>query len=106
MQYHSRARSFEQDLLWSILDQDAVPQILEMARRNWNIDAATAWRALQRQAAQGRLRAYRGLEAFQLVDLTLASLDDVAQDFELFVEPTDLVRDDSGEPEIGKMKRT
>jgi hypothetical protein len=101
MQHQSRARSFEQDLLWSILDQDAVPQILEMARRNWNIDAATAWNALQQQAAEGRLRAYRGLKSFQPVDLTLVSLNDASQDFELFVEPTDLVRNDISEAEAG-----
>jgi hypothetical protein len=101
MQYRARARSFDQDLLWSILDQDAVPQILEMARRNWNIDAATAWKALQQQAADGRIRAYRGLESFQPVDLTLVSLNDVSQDFELFVEPTDLVRNDISEAETG-----
>ena len=102
MPYQSRACSFEQDLLWSILDQDAVPQILEMARRNWNIDAATAWNALQQQAAEGRLRAYRGLQSFQPVDLTVVSLNDVSQDFELFVEPTDLVRNNISEAEAGK----
>jgi hypothetical protein len=71
-----------------------------MARENWNIDTAMAWNALQ-QAAKGRLRADRGLESFQPVDLTVVSLNDVAQDFELFVEPTDLVRNDISEAEVG-----
>jgi hypothetical protein len=41
------------------------------------------------------------LESFQPVDLTLVSLNDVSQDFELFVEPTDLVRNDISEAETG-----
>ncbi len=82
-----RATSFEQDLLRCVLDQDAVPQILEMARDVWGLDAAAAWAALQQQAALGRLRAYRG--AGEAADLTRASLHGVEQDHQLFVEPTD-----------------
>jgi hypothetical protein len=33
------ALSFEQDLLWSVLDQDAIPHILVMAADNWAIKA-------------------------------------------------------------------
>jgi hypothetical protein len=84
-----RAQSFEQDLLWSVLDQDGVPHILSMARDHWGLDAATAWALLQQQAALARLRAYRGVGSFTSVDLATLSLDKVAQDFLLFVEPTE-----------------
>jgi hypothetical protein len=84
-----RARSFEQDLLWSVLDQDAVPHILNMARDHWGLDAATAWAALQQQAVLGRLRAYRGMGPFTPADLAALSLAEAAQDFVLFVEPTE-----------------
>ncbi len=87
--YQKRAGSFEQDLLWSILDQDAVPQIFDMARTNWNVDAASAWTALLEQAQLGRLRAYRGTGPFVPVDLNQLSVGDVAQDHALFVEPTE-----------------
>ncbi len=87
--YDGRAASLEHDLLRSVLDQDAVPQILTMARDNWGVDTAGAWAALQQQAALGRLRAYRGLGPYTAVDLTQASLEDVAEDPEVFVEPTD-----------------
>ena len=51
----TRARSFEQDLLWSVLDQDAVPHIITMARDNWSIEPLTAWHELGKQNSQGCL---------------------------------------------------
>jgi hypothetical protein len=87
--YTASAASFEQDLLWSVLDQDAVPHILEMARSHWGMDAATAWTALQEQARLGRLKSYRGTASSRPVDLTRTSLAEAAQDYELFVEPTE-----------------
>ena len=85
----SRARSFEQDLLWSILDQDAVPHILTMARNNWHVDEQAAWAALVQQFTLGRLSAYRGVDGNPVVDLMQCSGDDVREDYHLFVEPTD-----------------
>lgn len=87
--YTSRATSFEQDLLWSVLDQDAVPHILAMAHGHWGLNSEAAWAAVQQQAARGRLRAYRDDGSFTPVDPALLSLDEVAQDYQLFVEPTD-----------------
>ncbi len=87
--YQKSAGSFEQNLLWSILDQDAVPQIFDMARENWDVDAASAWAALLKQGQYGRLRAYRGTGPFVAVELKQLSVGDVAQDHELFVEPTE-----------------
>ncbi len=84
----ARAHSFEQDLLWSVLDQDAVPCILEVARDHSGVDAAVAWAALREQAVLGRLRAYRGTRPFTLVDLMTTRLEDAGQDYGLFVEPT------------------
>jgi hypothetical protein len=84
----TRAVSFEQDLLRCVLDQDSVPQILDMARDMWSMTAPAAWAALQQQAALGRLRAYRG--AGQAADLVRASLSETARDHALFVGPTDL----------------
>ncbi len=88
----TRAHSFEQNLLWSVLDQDAVPHILEMARNHWGVDAAAAWAALREQAVLGRLRAYRGTGPFTPIDLAHVLLDDAAQDYKLFVEPTEATR--------------
>ena len=88
-QQRTRARSLEQDLLWSVLDQDAVPSILAMARDHWSVDAAVAWAALERQAALGRLRAYRGTGPFTPVDLAQVAFAEAEQDHELFVEPTE-----------------
>jgi len=34
------ASSFKQGLLWSVLDQDALPDILNIAHEYWDIDAA------------------------------------------------------------------
>lgn len=87
--YTSRASSFEQDLLWSVLDQDAVPHILAMAHSHWGINFEAAWAVLQQQAALGRLRTYRDGGSFTPVDPASLSLDKVAQDYQLFVEPTD-----------------
>jgi hypothetical protein len=84
--YTSKARTFEQDLLWSVLDHVAVEHILAMARDDWGLDAATAWAAVQEQARLGRLRAYR--ESVP-VDLTKMTLDQAAEDHVLFVEPTE-----------------
>lgn len=85
-----RAESFEQDLLWSVLDQDAVPHILTMARDHWGLDAETAWGALRQQAAVGRLHAYHGgLGPNTPVDLSTLSLEEAGGDFMLFVEPTE-----------------
>jgi len=75
-----------------VLDQDAVPHILEMAREHWGVDAAAAWAALRQQAALGRLGAYRGTGPFTVVDLAEVLLDDAAQDYELFIEPTEATR--------------
>ena len=88
-QQGTHARSFEQDLLWSVLDQDAVPHVLAMACDNWGVDADAAWAELVRQAALGRLRAYRGPEPDASVDLARTPLDEATQDYELFVEPTE-----------------
>ena len=88
-QQRARASSLEQDLLWSVLDQDAVPSILAMARDHWGVDAATAWAALGRQAAVGRLRAYRGTGPFTPVDLAHVALAEAEQNHDLFVEPTE-----------------
>ena len=85
----TQAHSFEQDLLWSVLDQDAVPHILEMARDHWGVDAATAWAALREQATLGRLKAYRGTGPFIPVDFTKIRFEGAGQDYELFVEPTE-----------------
>ncbi len=87
-----RALSFEQDLLWSVLDQDAIPHILVMAADNWAIKAASAWSELQRQAALGQLRAYHGVEPSAYVELAQVSLEDAMQDLDLFVEPTEATR--------------
>ena len=84
----ARAHSFEQDLLWSVLDQDAVPHILEMAHDHWGVDAAAAWAALREQATLGRLNAYRGTGPFTPVDLTKTRFEEAGQDYEVFVEPT------------------
>jgi hypothetical protein len=83
------ARSFEQDLLWSVLDQDAVPDILGMARTNWNVGGPAAWAELRRQAALGRLRANRGVEPSTPVDLAQLPPEQGMEDQELFVEPTE-----------------
>jgi hypothetical protein len=84
----TRATSFEQDLLRCVLDQDSVPQMLDMARDRWGMTAPVAWAALQQQSALGRLRGYRG--AGDKADLARASLHEAARDHTLFVEPTDL----------------
>jgi hypothetical protein len=84
-----KARSFEQDLLWSVLDQDAVPHILAMAHDSWGLDSAAAWTALREQATLGRLRAYRNEGSPAPVDLAQAPLDEAGQDYKLFVEPTE-----------------
>jgi hypothetical protein len=88
MEYTQRAKSFEQDLYWSILDLDAVPDILKMANDNWSIDAATVWKILQQQAADGRLVASRGTDPVTPVDLITAAFDEVAHDYLVFVQPT------------------
>ncbi len=86
------ARSFEQDLLWSVLDQDAVPQILSMAKSHWGMDISAGWTELQRQAELGHLRAYRSAEYAAYVDLGQLSIDEATRDFNLFVEPTESTR--------------
>ena len=91
-QQRTRARSFEQDLLWSVLDQDAIPDILAMARDHWSMDTTAAWAALVQQAALSRLRAYRGTGPFRPVDLARTLLTEAARDYELFVEPTEATR--------------
>ena len=93
----AQASSFEQDLLWSVLDQDAVPHVLDMAREHWTLDPVAAWAAIQAQSASGRLRAYREAEPERAVDLSQVALDDVRQDFELFVEPTEATHARLGE---------
>jgi hypothetical protein len=84
MPHQSRVGSFEQDLLWK-----------------WRAEIGTSTRQrhgkLCNNKPDGRLRTYRGLESFEPVDLTVVSLNDVSQDFELFVEPTDFVRNDTSE---------
>lgn len=87
--YTKKAQSFEQDLLWSVLDQVAVEHILAMARDNWGLNAAAAWPAIQEQARLGRLSAYRDEGSPVPVDLTQISLDTAGQDHVLFVEPTE-----------------
>lgn len=93
----AQASSFEQDLLWSVLDQDAMPHILDMAREHWKLGPDAAWAVIQAQSAAGRLRAYRGIEPGPYVDLSQAALKDVRQDFELFVEPTEATKNRLGE---------
>jgi hypothetical protein len=85
----TRAASLEQDLLWSVLDQDSVPNILAMASHNWKAASPAAWAALLQAEAFGRLRAYRGEGPFTTVDLTQVPLEMAAHDHELFVEPTE-----------------
>lgn len=87
--YARRAASFEQDLLWSVLDQDAVPNILEMARFRWGIGTETAWVELCKQAALGRLHAYIDAGSITPVDLVQLGLEDSAENHFLFVEPTE-----------------
>jgi len=84
----TRACSFEQDLLWSVLDQDAVADILAMARDNWGMEALVAWNEIGQQGAHGRLRAYRGTAPSVSVNLAQVLPDHAMQDYDLFVEPT------------------
>ena len=93
----AQASSFEQDLLWSVLDQDSVPHILDMAREHWTLDPAAAWAAIQAQSTAGRLRAYREAEPERAVDLSQTSLEDARRDFGLFVEPTEATHARLGE---------
>jgi len=86
--YTKKAPTFEQDLLWSVLDQVAVEHILAMAHDSWGVDPAAAWAAIQEQAKLGRLSAYRGGGSPTSVDLARISLDEASQDHWLFVEPT------------------
>ncbi len=87
--HETRACSFEQDLLWSVLDQDSVPHISQMARDHWGIDAADAWASLRRHAALDRLRAnIVGAAPSVTADLSQLSLEDAGRDYELFVAPT------------------
>lgn len=84
----ARARSFEEDLLRSVLDQMRFRIFLRWHAITGILDTRAAWSALAEQAAVGRVRAYRGMGKFQPVDLTRTSLDDVLEDYPLFVGPT------------------
>ena len=95
--HQTRACSLEQDILWAVLDQDAVPHILNMARTNWAADPATAWSALQCQAGLGRLLAYRRTGPYVPVDLTRVTFEEASQDGALFLEPTNMTRERLGE---------
>lgn len=85
----TRARSFEQDLLWSVLDGDAVPHVVAMARERWGVGAAAAWDELVRQGALGRLRAYRGTGPYEDVDLSRADRSTCEADHGLVLEATE-----------------
>lgn len=84
----TRACSFEQDLLWSVLDQDDVAHILAMARDNWDMETLAAWNEVGQQGAHGRLRAYRRTAPYVSVDLAQVLPDQAMQDYDLVVEPT------------------
>lgn len=78
--YTRKAPTFEQDLLWSVLDHVAVEHNLAMAHDSWGVDAAAAWAAVQAQARLGRLVAYRGEGSHPPVDLAQMSLYEARHD--------------------------
>ncbi len=80
--------TLERDLLLDVLDQDSVRNILLETKEFHHIEKEPAWRLIQRMAARGELRAYRGTNKDLYIDLTQCRLEDVANQIDLFVEPT------------------
>ena len=84
----AEARSFEQDMLWSVLDQDAVSAILARAQERWGLSAEQALAFLTRSEMAGHLVTYRGTGPYTTVDLSQLSPEQAQAAHDVFVEAT------------------
>ena len=88
MHPYKRAKSFEQEILWSVLDLTDIANTIRDVQLSWNVSQDQIINIIKLFARENYISTYKGVNILEKININEIANDQLIESYDIFLEPT------------------
>ena len=88
MHPYKRAKSFEQEILWSVLDLTDIANTIRDVQLSWNVSQDQIIDTIKLFVRENHISTYKGVSLLEKININEIANDQLIESYDIFLEPT------------------